>query len=321
MDSDLRRLSPDSHLKPEALRLRGYNPKRSTSKHKKKTTRKENQMHKTTAWVAVAVTGLMFCGAFSSAAKATSFTSGSGSFVSRSSNQETDYQPVFGADECTFSLYRRAIIAIESGGNPNAQGVVTDANGSRAQGRFQVMSFNVGPWTKKHLGESYSPARFRSDPRAQEIVFKNESLEYYAKYGSWDHAASKWFSGQPYSARNAQSSDANGTSVQGYVHRVRKYMRMHAGECSSQNNAPAERGRMTNAEAWSLPGMGIAAQKALETHCRKYGCPRGGVNKAGARYAVNSNGGTYHFTAELHSNCSDGSSRCPHTGMTAIRVP
>lgn len=114
--------------------------------------------------------------------------------------------------------YREAISAIESGsraGNYQAVGPRT-RKGDRAYGRYQVMDFNIGPWTQQVLGRAYTPQEFLADPAAQDQVFDAIFGGYVRKYGSPQDAASVWFSGRP--LRGNTSSDG-WTSVPEYVQR------------------------------------------------------------------------------------------------------
>ena len=67
--------------------------------------------------------------------------------------------------------YRRAIGSIESGNNYSQVGPSADKDGHRAYGRYQVMDYNIGPWTERALGRRLTPREFLADPRAQDAVF------------------------------------------------------------------------------------------------------------------------------------------------------
>ena len=110
-----------------------------------------------------------------------------------------------------------AIASIESAGSGDyaAVGPLTK-KGNRAYGRYQVMDFNVGPWTEKHLGKRLTPQEFLSNPKAQDAVFEGEFGGYVDRYGSPQEAASVWFTGKPM-AEGAGRTDVLGTSGSGYV--------------------------------------------------------------------------------------------------------
>lgn len=113
--------------------------------------------------------------------------------------------------------WANAIASIESAGSGgySAIGPVT-AKGNRAYGRYQVMDFNIGPWTEKYLGRRMTPDEFLRDPKAQDAVFNGAFGESVAKYGNPQDAASVWFTGQPQST-GAGRRDILGTSGSGYV--------------------------------------------------------------------------------------------------------
>jgi hypothetical protein len=70
---------------------------------------------------------------------------------------DQQYQAVFGGG---FSSppstgggnYADAIASIESAGSGDYSAIGPDTGKGRAYGRYQVMDFNIGPWTEKHLG-------------------------------------------------------------------------------------------------------------------------------------------------------------------------
>jgi len=113
--------------------------------------------------------------------------------------------------------WANAIASIESAGSGgySALGPVT-RRGNRAYGKYQVMDFNVGPWTEKYVGRRMTPDEFLASPEAQEAVFQGEFGSYVQKYGNPQDAASAWFTGQPMSS-GAGRKDILGTSGSGYV--------------------------------------------------------------------------------------------------------
>ena len=115
--------------------------------------------------------------------------------------------------------YANAIASIESAGSGDYSAVGPQtAKGNRAYGRYQVMDFNVGPWTEKHFGTRLSPEEFLANPKAQEAVFSGEFGQYVQKYGNPQDAASMWFTGKPMS-QGAGRSDILGTTGSGYVNK------------------------------------------------------------------------------------------------------
>jgi hypothetical protein len=114
---------------------------------------------------------------------------------------------------------RAAIAAIESqgSGDYSAVGPVTNRQGNRAYGKYQVMASNIPAWTKQALGQEMTPEQFLASPEAQDKVFDTIFGDYAAKYGERG-AASMWFTGQP---NEPDVKDVLGTTGKGYVD---KYM-------------------------------------------------------------------------------------------------
>ncbi len=88
-----------------------------------------------------------------------------------------------------------AIAQQESNGRYDVLGVETGKG--RAIGKFQVMPYNVGPWTKKVLGTAMTPAQFLHSPEAQDAVGTAMISEMFKKHGNHGDVASEWFSGKP----------------------------------------------------------------------------------------------------------------------------
>lgn len=134
-----------------------------------------------------------------------------------------DAQGVYGSDATMMPPtgapdYGKAIAGIETGGRQNPYGVIGPDNGKgqRPVGKYQVMDFNVGPWTKEVLGQAMTPQQFAASPEAQEAVFKAKFDQFKNQTGSPQDAASMWFTGKPL-AQGAGRQDALGTTGQSYV--------------------------------------------------------------------------------------------------------
>lgn len=112
-----------------------------------------------------------------------------------------------------------AIAGTESGGQPNngygAIGPPADKNGARAVGRYQVMDYNVGPWTKEALGQELTPQQFLQSREAQDKVFETKFGQYVTQYGSPQAASRAWFAG-PQGMNNPNATDVNGMTPQRY---------------------------------------------------------------------------------------------------------
>lgn len=110
---------------------------------------------------------------------------------------------------------RNAIGTFESGNNYEALGVEVPGRG-RALGKYQVMPENLQPWLKQAGLPSMTPAEFLKNPSAQDKVFDTVFGGYQEKHGSFNEAASMWFSGKTI-AEAGDRRDANNTTVPGYL--------------------------------------------------------------------------------------------------------
>lgn len=108
--------------------------------------------------------------------------------------------------------YASAISSIESGGNYRAVGPQTGKG--RAVGRYQVMDFNIGPWTEEVLGQRMTPMQFLANPKAQDAVFNAKFGGYVDKYGP-EGASRAWFAGEG-GMNDPNRRDVLGTSVSDY---------------------------------------------------------------------------------------------------------
>lgn len=133
-------------------------------------------------------------------------------------------QPTIGPGGDILARASGAIAGIESGGQADPYMAIGPQTAQgRANGKYQVMDFNVGPWTKEILGQEMTPEQFRANPQAQEAVFKGKFGQYLQKTGNPQDAASMWFSGRPL-AGNTAGPDVNGTTVAGYVNKFNRGM-------------------------------------------------------------------------------------------------
>ncbi len=127
--------------------------------------------------------------------------------------------------------WANAIASIESAGSGDysALGPIT-AKGNRAYGRYQVMDFNIGPWTEKYLGRRLTPEEFLASKEAQDAVFAGEFGGNVEKYGNPQDAASVWFTGKPV-ATGGNRKDILGTTGSGYVNKFNEAL----GQAPMQN--------------------------------------------------------------------------------------
>lgn len=119
-----------------------------------------------------------------------------------------------------------ALSAIESSDNYEALGPIMQKGmykGDRAYGRYQVMGKNIPSWTKEILGREYTPEEFLKDTNAQDLVAAHRMNQSFEKYGTWEDAASVWFSGRPL-AKAGEASDGYMTTP-AYVRKFSREMK------------------------------------------------------------------------------------------------
>lgn len=127
----------------------------------------------------------------------------------------------FGSNIVSSTQARNAIGTYESGNNYEALGVEvfdkkTGASRGRALGKYQVMPENLGPWLKEAGLPSMTPAQFLSSPEAQDKVFDTVFGRYMQTHGTFNDAASMWFSGRPID-KAGNAKDAHNTTVPEYL--------------------------------------------------------------------------------------------------------
>ena len=110
---------------------------------------------------------------------------------------------------------RRAIGTFESGNRYNEIGPRT-RTGDQALGRYQVMRSELPEYLRAASLKPMTPEQFLNDPKAQDTVFDRVFGGYMDKYGSFNEAASIWFSGRPI-ARAGNAKDVLGTTVPMYL--------------------------------------------------------------------------------------------------------
>ena len=123
------------------------------------------------------------------------------------------------------SAAREAIAAVESRGSGDyaAVGPVVEKGmyaGQRAYGRYQVMEANIGPWTEEALGRAMTREEFMNDAKAQDAVVEFQLKKSFDKFGTYDDAASVWFSGQPTS--KSQDESDGFLSAPDYIRKFRR---------------------------------------------------------------------------------------------------
>lgn len=153
-----------------------------------------------------------------------------------------------------------AIAGIESGGRYDAVGPSANAQGNRAYGKYQVMDFNVGPWTQEVLGRPMTPQEFIANPQAQDAVFNAKFGQYVEKHGSPAAAARAWFAGEG-GMNNPNAADVNGTTVAGYERKFNAGMGQAAPGTPGPVAAPPQVAQGSGGD-----GSGTPQQPALQLH-------------------------------------------------------
>lgn len=118
-----------------------------------------------------------------------------------------------------------AIAAVESRGSGDyaAVGPVVKKGmyaNQRAYGRYQVMEGNIAPWTKAAIGRSLTKEEFLASENAQDRVAAAQLQASKDKFGTWEDAASVWFSGRP--MKSAGNANDGYTTVPQYINKFRK---------------------------------------------------------------------------------------------------
>lgn len=126
----------------------------------------------------------------------------------------------FGRGKVSLTSARAAVGGFESGGNYMARGpeVFTKDGRSRgrALGKYQVMPENLAPWLKQAGMPSMTEEEFLKNAKAQDQLFDAIFGGYMEKHGSFNEAASLWFSGKTI-AEAGGVSDVNKTTVPSYL--------------------------------------------------------------------------------------------------------
>ena len=160
--------------------------------------------------------------------------------------------------------WANAIASIESAGSGDysALGPVT-AKGNRAYGRYQVMDFNIGPWTEKYVGRRLTPEEFLASKEAQDAVFAGEFGGNVEKYGNPQDAASVWFTGKPV-ATGGNRKDILGTTGNVYVDKFNNALGQMVSPMPEQttNFAPPVQNAFQMQPKDPLEGMGLLSRFA-----------------------------------------------------------
>lgn len=148
------------------------------------------------------------------------FGSGGGAGAAPAGNPTADpnWLRAGGIPDQITQMRREGVAGIETGGEADpyrAIGPVADEQGHRAYGRYQVMDYNIGPWTQQVLGRAMTPEQFLADDAAQDRVFDTIFGRYVQQYGE-EGAARAWFGGEGRVTSGGGAVDVGGMSVNRY---------------------------------------------------------------------------------------------------------
>lgn len=101
----------------------------------------------------------------------------------------------------------------ESGGNYSARQGSTGAAGA-----YQIMTNNIGPWSREILGRTVTVQEFMGSPGVQDQIATGKLLKYVNQYG-YRGAASAWYSGNPKLDQSTRPQP-NGPTIKQYVDEV-----------------------------------------------------------------------------------------------------
>lgn len=194
--------------------------------------------------------------------------------------------------------YGDAIAKVESGGNYRAVGPTT-GNGDRALGKYQIMSKNVGPWSKEVLGEEITPTQFMASPDLQDKIFQAKFGSYVDKYGP-EGASKAWFAGEK-GMNNPNAKDVLGTSVSGYASKFMNALGPGTAQAAPSDIIPqGQKPKVTSAPIddnswWQNTPVAKAAQAPVTAPQPKG--PQVGPGDAMARGVAS--GATFNFYDEL----------------------
>lgn len=138
----------------------------------------------------------------------------------------------FELPENQLTAMAQAIKDIESsGGDYSIRGPVVARGryaGERAMGAYQVMPGNLPQWSRQALGREVTEEEFMESPEIQDTIFFDQMARNYRRHGTWEDAASVWFTGRPL-AEGARRSDGYITGSQ-YVSRFQARYNLYLGD-------------------------------------------------------------------------------------------
>ena len=89
------------------------------------------------------------------------------------------------------------------------------------------MPGNLPEWSRLALGRVVTEEEFMENPEIQDTIFFDQMMRNYRRHGSWEDAASVWFTGRP-AREGARASDGGLTGSQ-YVNRFTNRFNLYLG--------------------------------------------------------------------------------------------
>jgi hypothetical protein len=136
----------------------------------------------------------------------------------------------FGSSRVDMDAAKYAVSENESGGDYREVGPMIlhgSYAGDRAYGKYQVMGKDLPDRLAKAGLPAMTPTQFLGNKEAQERQFENEFGGLMAKYGSFNDAASVWFSGRPF--KQAGNASDGYMTVPAYIAKAnRSLAKYHA---------------------------------------------------------------------------------------------
>lgn len=137
----------------------------------------------------------------------------------------------YGSSVVPIEQAQDAIGTFETGGRYNLKGPqVTDKAGNTGQGlgKYQVMSYNLGPWLREAGMPAMSEKEFLASPSAQDQLFAAKFGGYMKQYGSFNAAAQAWHAGPGSVGTDPnKTKDVNVTTAQ-YISNVNAILARNA---------------------------------------------------------------------------------------------
>lgn len=149
-----------------------------------------------------------------------------------SANQRSGNDISWGSGVVPIAQAKMGITGAENDGKADYQSLGPTVPGrGQALGRYQIMPENLPEWLGQAGLPSMTPQQFLNSPSAQDKVFETKFGSLMQQYGSFNEAASVWFSGRTI-AKAGNVTDATpssaGHDVPWYLSKANKYLAQNA---------------------------------------------------------------------------------------------